>query len=290
MNRIKQLAGTLMIFTGIAILSCETVEEPFIESNPYTGVYDSDLPIRKILIEDFTGFGCVNCPRANEMIHTLKNTYGAHVVAIAVHSGFFAQPFAPGDPDYRTEVGFTLGGDGIAHDGFFHIADQPIGVVNRIKDPVSGEYKVSYQNWSKRIVDILKVNKFADIGIEITNSLDGLNLTTTITAKTVNPISDLTKIAVYIIEDHVIGKQKDGSVVIPDYEHMHMLRAGVIASDPTWGETFSNNSIPAGNQITKNYSFALSENWNPANCSVVAFIYYSNTLEVIQAEEVPITD
>jgi hypothetical protein len=212
------------------------------------------------------------------------------VVPIAVHSGFFAQPFAPDDPDYRTDVGLILGGNGLTETGFFNIADQPIGVINRKKDTVSDDYKISYQNWSKKIVDILKVNKFADIGITIENQLDGLNLTTSITAKSINPIAEDTKIAIYIIENHVIGKQKDGSVVIEDYEHMHMLRAGIISSDPAWGEMFSTGPMAAGSQLVKNYNYTLNPDWNPAHCSLIAFIYNSNTLEVIQAEEKELMD
>jgi len=109
-NNIRNISVILLVI--IIITSCDKVEGPYIEGNPYSGIYDSDLPIRKILLEDFTGFGCVNCPRANEEIHKLQDRYGDHLIPIAVHAGWFATPFTSSDPDFRTSVGRELGGNG----------------------------------------------------------------------------------------------------------------------------------------------------------------------------------
>ena len=43
---------------------------------------------RAVLIEDYTGQYCVNCPRATEEIERLVEQYGdSVVVAVAIHSG-----------------------------------------------------------------------------------------------------------------------------------------------------------------------------------------------------------
>ena len=47
---------------------------------------------RAILIEDFTGQYCVNCPRATEEIERLIEQYGDTVIiAVAIHSGPFSK-------------------------------------------------------------------------------------------------------------------------------------------------------------------------------------------------------
>ena len=43
---------------------------------------------RCVLLEDFTGQRCINCPKANDEIHALQEQYGADtVIAVAIHSG-----------------------------------------------------------------------------------------------------------------------------------------------------------------------------------------------------------
>ena len=267
----------------LVILSCDKVEGPYIEGNPYTGVYDSDLPIRKILLEDFTGFGCTNCPQANEEIIKLLDRYGNHIVPVAVHAGWFATSFISGDPDFTTTIGEELGGNGDDNYGFFNITTQPIGVVNRISS--NDDYKVKYEEWSKRIVDILSINKFADIDITIANTYnsDTKELEITINAEAINNVDAKLSLSVYIIENGVTGRQKDGSAVIEDYEHNHMLRAGV---NGTWGNEVSTfSSFEAEDEIKESYSFILNDNWNENNCEIIAFIYNTDTKEVIQAEQ-----
>ena len=112
----------LSIFTIILINSCDEVEGPFIESNPLTGEYATDAPIRKILIEDFTGVNCVNCPEASRVLENLKETYGNHIVPLGIHAGSYAIPIDDSQPDFRTDVGFELGGDGLNSLGFFNVA------------------------------------------------------------------------------------------------------------------------------------------------------------------------
>ena len=46
---------------------------------------------KRVLIEDFTGQRCVNCPSATETIKQLQDTYGKeNVIAVAIHSGPFS--------------------------------------------------------------------------------------------------------------------------------------------------------------------------------------------------------
>ena len=48
---------------------------------------------KKILLEDYTGHKCGNCPRAAEKAEELKEIYGDQLIPIAIHAGFFASDF-----------------------------------------------------------------------------------------------------------------------------------------------------------------------------------------------------
>ena len=50
------------------------------------------VPNKHVLLLEFTGQRCVNCPEAAEQVaHLLRGASGAHVVAVAVHGGHLAE-------------------------------------------------------------------------------------------------------------------------------------------------------------------------------------------------------
>ncbi len=283
MNKIIKIFQLISIVIIVFVSGCDTVEEPYIEGNPFTGEYDSDLPIRKLLIEDFTGWACVNCPRASEEIHKLQESYGGHVVAIGVHAGFFADPNLGGGPDFRTDVGLELGGDGMFSSGFFNIAEQPIGVINRRN--TGGDYLIADVEWSKEIFDILTINKFADINIELEITYDEptKELEINVHSESLIELNSKLNLSVYLIENNIVGKQKDGSETIEDYVHQHVLRAGI---NGTWGNEISIiTPLPKNTEFDNDFTYTIDDEWDISNCAIVAFIYDSETLEIIQVEE-----
>ena len=73
--------------------------------------------------------------------------------------------------------------------------------------------------------------------------------------------------------------------VIEDYTHRHMLRASL---NGTWGDPLFESPAVKGQKIIKSFSTAIDMEYDPLNCSVLAFVYDATTLEVLQAEEVNI--
>ena len=281
MKNIKYIFSLLMI---TFLFSCDDVEGPYIEGTPFDCNYVSELPIRKILIEDFTGWNCPNCPSAAVIIESISERYPCHIIPIAVHAGGFA--YYSGGPDFTTDIGYEIGGDGSAADatGFFNVIGQPVGVMNRIMWE-EGEYKLERQVWEDNMVSLLEQNKFSTIGIEIENDFDAgsRELNTTVKTTTFGEINHPMSLVVYILESHIIGKQKNGSETIENYEHNHVLRGGF---NGTWGESISTSlSVSTDIEFENTYSMTLDTAWVPENCHVVAFISNTETLEVIQVEE-----
>ena len=92
---------------------------------------------RAVLIEDYTGQYCVNCPRATEEIERLIEQYGdSIVIAVAIHSGPFGKSKGEPSPLY-TDVG----------DMYFNtwgMSAQPIGLIDRL----FGSTPFSYTDWA----------------------------------------------------------------------------------------------------------------------------------------------
>jgi len=246
-----------------------------------TGGADSvETRIRKVLIEDFTGHQCPNCPKAADEIKVLEELYGDKVVAMALHvSTTFAEPVPPTFPaDYRTTEGTEI-------DNFFKIsaAGLPKGMINR--RGYQGNHIIPYQSWSSEVSSI--INTPLDAWISMDNTFDAqLNkVTTNLKIDFESSITDEIKLCVFLVQDSIISPQKDASAPggkIIDYVHKHMLRKGLT---PAFGESIVINPTAASPVIAKTYSLVMLPEWLPEHCKIIAYIYKVSNFEVIQVQE-----
>ena len=63
---------------------------------------------RKVLVEEFTGVRCVNCPAGASELDNLRGIYGDRLVVVSVHAGEFSPPFSDSRFDFRTPEGEAL--------------------------------------------------------------------------------------------------------------------------------------------------------------------------------------
>jgi len=120
-----------------------------------TTVVDS-VVTKKVLVEDYTGHLCGNCPDAGVYLNeTLKPLYNHSLVVISVHAGFFAG-FNPGcaacgigEPggSFRTDFNTTAG---TAWNTFFGITGNPKGMIDRIDYPTATHSK-AYTAWHRQL-------------------------------------------------------------------------------------------------------------------------------------------
>jgi len=82
---IKSIVIVIGIVTGTVLVpSCDIVEEPYLVPVGGNDTNTHDTNVRKVLLEDYTGQKCPNCPEAAEVAHSLLEIYGEQVVVIAV--------------------------------------------------------------------------------------------------------------------------------------------------------------------------------------------------------------
>ena len=80
---------------------------------------------RCVLLEDFTGQRCVNCPRGTEVIEQLQAEYGDSVfIAVGIHSG----PLGFKGNARLTGLATTIGDEYYNH---WNLEYQPVGLVDR---------------------------------------------------------------------------------------------------------------------------------------------------------------
>ena len=276
----KVVQISIFILISISLFfSCDKVEEPYIKDNIIDSIPENVF-VQKVLIEDFTGHTCTNCPGASEKMEELLHTYGDKIVPVALHVGWFAQPGGTQYPeDFRTT-------EGTAIDDYFGASavGLPQGMVNRIE--TSGDRLIAASGWASAASQVLSLSP--TIGIKITNTYDSgsKQVNVSIESTFLSDFNENLKIVVMLTEDSIIAPQLVDNVYTPDYEHNHMLRATLTS---TWeGDAVVSGSVATNETKTNTYNYTLDPSWKPDYCNIVAYIYYESNYEVIQAEMKPI--
>lgn len=221
---------------------------------------------RCILIEDFTGQRCVNCPDATEELETLQKTYGADtVIVVGIHSGPFGVKSMP-NPNYQA-LATDLGDEYYAHWG---IEAQPGVIINRHGGPVYDP-----KQYASFVSAQLKQSTPLTLNIENTNAFIENGTFIVVKAKASESVAG--KLQVWVVEDSISSVQlmSDGK---PNetYIHNHVFRASV--TEDIYGDDFQvSNQSESSRQFTIQYG----DKWVKNHLYVVAFVY--NSTGVIQA-------
>jgi hypothetical protein len=263
------------MFTG-----CDIVEKPYMEEVNQCGDANAPLPIKRIVVEKFTGHKCGVCPRADEKMEELKSMYCDHIIPVSIHAGYFAEPNPSGkySYDYRT----TYGNEYDAEFGASE-AGLPKGLINR--KTFQNERVLSPNDWTSSVQELLQEEPEAELAANAGVAYGTRQLSVSVEIDFIKDVAGELALTVYLLEDSVVTWQKDYEADPPDIEnyiHNHVLRKVL---NGTWGETFTASGGQSGVSYSKSYNSVLDEEWKIENCSVVAFIYHKQSKEIIQATE-----
>lgn len=236
----------LIYIIGIAAASftaCENIDEDerFIEVEGVTAQ-------RVVLLEDYTGQACVNCPTAHDVATELHELYHDNLIVVSMHAGPMAMSAPMGLKQEEGDVYAAQAG----------IETYPSGVVNR-RSGVLG-----YAAWMASVRDEMQRESQLNLTVEAEVKEGKLSIETNLTA-----LADLTgKLQLWILEDSIVGPQIAPTGYNPQYVHNHVFRDAV---NGTWGEEVT---LELGEEKTIAHDeVVLDETWNPDNLSVVAFVY-----------------
>lgn len=272
-----------LIFGVFVFTACDKVEEPFYEVLTQEDVMvtfpdiDPASVYRKVLVEEFTGHRCTNCPQGHEILENLHEQYGDTLVTVGIHYGSLAKPSGSlYSYDFRTEAGNQIG-------EAFVIDAIPAAIMNR-NDKVGGWMR---DQWANVIRDIDRSQVPA--AVQLINQYDDATKTLKANVKVtlLQDYSNPLRLVVFVIEDGIVKPQKDGSQDIEDYVHNHVLRAAL--TDPFGFPLRNNAAWTAGDTETYAVSVGMANtDWEPGNCSVVAFLLDPINNDVLQVEQVAV--
>ena len=273
----------ILTFIAIAALiaCCDKIEGPYlqydesVETTVEFPELDKTSVYKKILVEEFTGQRCTNCPDGHRLLATLSATYGDTLVAVCAHAGSFANPNVKFPADFRTEEGTTLYND-------FTVGATPRALFNMSQ--FNGGYGVDMANWAQAIDHFN--HQPAVAAIQMINEFSGNTLTAHTKTTFLSDYGEQVKLALYVIEDGIVSPQIDGGDTVTDYVHNHVLRGSL---NGTYGTFISENgTVSVDTGYTKSYQLVCADKpWNFARCSVIAILMDATTREVLQVEKCP---
>ena len=214
--------------------------------------------VKNVLLEDFTGQRCNNCPTGTEVIEQLQEAYPDRLVAVGIHGGPLGFKGSATVKGLATEVGDE-------YYNHWNLEYQPVGLINR------GE-ATNYVNWVGEVMKEMKQTSVVKMEVEAILNADKID----ITVKEEGYDSYNGMLQVWLLEDGIVAMQ-----TMPDgtnnreYIHNHVLRTPV---NGTWGESFLINKDEKKNQHLMQ---AVDADWDASKLSIVAFVYNGTGVEQV---------
>ncbi|MDG2344340.1 MAG: Omp28-related outer membrane protein [Flavobacteriales bacterium] len=290
-------------FTGI--YGCDKIDNPIPpvfgdvdwslypgDSNNYLTLYNFDDPSsnwsantntsKNILLEDYTGHKCTNCPAAAVIAKQLEDDASLGVVLVSVHAGA-GGAFQETDSEFITDF-TTDAGDVYVVDmpGMFA---NPLGTINRNPTGANNTVWHASSSWANTVSTETSASLLANIQVQANHfpSTNGLFIHTETEFKD-NLTGDY-HLIIYLIRESVIAPQKMGDGSIDHHYHHHSILSDNI--NGTWGSLISSGSIANGTKFYNDFSVELTapsadSTYDVNNLSLVTYLCERNTFKILQ--------
>jgi len=259
--------------------SCDEIPPDIPPIQPPTGS-------KNVVIEEFSGVQCPNCPVGDAQIGNLKALYGDRVVAVTMHAfvtGVLSAPMSDSRYDFRTDAAEAI----IKNLGL--PTGIPAASVNRKLFEGQPALLSAPNQWAAKVEEELE--KEALVGINLQANYDPASRLVTMDVRVIanDDISGPTRLHMGLIEDGMIDKQIDGVTKIEAYEHNHILRDYIT-------NNLGDNILPEmdlGETWERRYTYTLPEEdgwWVAENITVFGFVSqnFDDKKDVLQATKTKI--
>lgn len=260
----------LITLTALTLAACTDIDE----ADRYERA-DRVVPLKNVLIEEFTGQRCVNCPLAADKVEEIRRLYPDNVVAVAIHGGALAVS------EERSALGLA-NAQGEAYTTQRGITSWPKGVVDRSGAPAD------YEAWGAAVLQRLLVAPRVDL--KVTNTVyDATARRLSLTVHTSATANVGGRLQVWLTEDCIVTTQAmpkewsdahGGQVYDHAYRADHVFRAAVGNPD---GEDVT---LHKGDAAEHAFEYTLKEAWNARNVRIVVVFATEDGVEQVVQENI----
>lgn len=276
---VTQLVPTIEVSEGATVEPASGVAQDFTNPVTYTvtaqngttAVYtvmviveggDVEPTGKMVLIKDFTGARCVNCPAAAEYAHNLQHQLDEdHIFIMSVHAGFLAQPMGQ-FPNFLTDEGTEWYNN---HDS------NPLFTVDHVALTDGNSLKV--EQIDTPVVTALDEEQSFEIVIGRQFDPTSRQLQVNIQAVSLTDRDGHFFITACLVEDNIVGWQ-----IIPggtDKEYVfHNVFRGTL--NGAYGESFEDHHVDSDDTFSFSYNTEINADYNADECYVVVYVYDRN--------------
>ena len=254
---LNNLAIILLLF---ALISCD--EKP-------VELLDVVVPPgnKTVLVEDFTGVSCPNCPEGARIVENLRGFYGKdRIISIAIHSIGFDNLHPNSKYQLKTDEGQEL------QDHLGTLFSKPAAAINRtlsVED--GGLFYTVKEKWPDAIITELDRTSELNISMELDYSSSSREVEINVQFIPVVDINTPLHITALIAESGIVDPQSDLQGVVEDFVHDHVLRDLITAPQ---GELLG-SSFTKGEFYNRSFNYTLPPEdgwWVAENCEIIVFI------------------
>lgn len=217
--------------------------------------------IKRVMIEDYTGTWCGNCPRVTHALD-LVMAQSQNIVPVAIHRS----SSNPSDPNYD-----PYNYDTSELEAIVNISGYPRALLNRMT-----RWQPLEQNNIPQVIGLTQ-GENPKLGLAMNFEVNNNAINLELNIQFSKDFSNL-KYVVYVLENGLIYDQVNytnfytGPGYITDFEHNHVLRACLT---PLLGENLTNTTT--GQTFTRSFSVAMPSNVADASkIEIVAFVVDEN--------------
>ncbi len=183
----------------------------YIVSNPQVNA-------KRVLIEEFTGVQCSNCPDGHRIIDSLKHALGNKIVVVSYHTGIFANPLPESNYDFRTSEGQEIQNLLAPSTGY------PALIIDRVDFGKDGNLVEDNLSVIPSLVNQrLQDSVIADISLHIV-AISADSFLVTIEVVFTQHIAKDIYLSAAIVQDSIVDPQVTSSGTVQDYVHRWIFR------------------------------------------------------------------
>lgn len=301
----KSVLYFLFASAALVIGSCDKVEDPIkpailVDTTLYPGNWeDYPYPVftantntdRNVMLEDYTGHRCPNCPAAAAIGEGIEAANASRVYIASIHagpgglSGFQQLASDCGTITNPTDEFCTIfyNTESLAYGAAFQTGygffGNPQGTINRIAFGGSSMFQFS-TDWQARVDEVLAAN---DLKVNIQAQANYYPETNGMYLHVETEfLEDLTgdyNLVVYVLENEVVDFQDSASIILDDYHHNNVFRGCM--DGLAWGRTVTGSHL-TGEKTYYDYSYKFPTGQINTDYHFLIYVYDVATYEVLQ--------
>ena len=214
---------------------------------------------KTVLIKDFTGARCVNCPAAAEYAHNLQHQLDEdHIFIMSVHAGYLAQPIGS-FPDFLTDEGTEWYNN---HDS------NPLFSVDHVALTDGNTLKV--EQIDAPVAEALEEEQSFEIMVGTQYDEGSRQLQVSVQAAALTEMDGQFYITVCLVEDHIIGWQTIPGGIDKEYDFRNVFRGTL---NGAYGDAFEDSHADPDEMFYFNYNTEINADYNADECYVMVYIY-----------------